>query len=562
MTIYDERPWIKSYDQGIPPDFEIPQVTYTDLLEEAFIAKPQLPAMHFLGKTLSFSDLDTESMRFAAFLKSAGMGPGGVVGIDLPNTPQYLISLAGTLRAGCAATGISTLLSPKEMAYQINDAGVEVLVILDAFFEQKVQEIRDKVPGLRHIVVTNVIDYLPMHKRFLGKLLKKVPTGRIDPIQGKEIISFRNLSDYPAKKPQVTINRGDTCLIQYTGGTTGMPKGTVLTHGNIADHLSQINIWFELGEEIFCSGFPFFHQAGLILCLAAMQTVNTQCLIPDPRNTLHICKEIAEHHPTILVNVPSLYQMLVEEPAFKKLDLSSVRFCLSGAAPFAVESIKALERFTGSGTVVEVYGMTETSPIMTMNPVKGEKRIGTVGLPITNTRIKLVDVETGTKEVPLGEEGELIIRGPQVMKGYHNKPDETDHAIRDFDGEKWLFTGDVARMDPDGYFSIADRVKDMLIVGGFKVFSREVEESLYKHPDIEFCAIIGLPNPDRPGSELVKAVVQLKEGSKGKDLEIVKQDIINYSKQNMSPYKVPKIVEMVEEIPLTTVGKVDKKALR
>jgi acyl-CoA synthetase (AMP-forming)/AMP-acid ligase II len=296
--------------------------------------------------------------------------------------------------------------------------------------------------------------------------------------------------------------------------------------------------------------------------MAAMGMANTQCLIPDPRNTKHICKEIRTHAPTIFANVPTLYQMLLDNPDFKKLDFTSAKIFVSGAAPFAVESIRAFEAVVGESKVVEVYGMTETSPIITGNPLAGKKKIGSVGIPVPNTYVRIVDVETGTDIMPVDEPGELIVRGPQVMKGYHNKPEETDHALRMHDGERWLHTGDVARMDADGFFYIVDRSKDMLNVGGFKVFSREVEETLYQHKAVDFCAIIGKPDPKRPGSEIVKAVIQLTPAAAKQDAGAVKQDIIAYCRENMAPYKVPRIVEFIDAIPLTAVGKVDKKALR
>jgi acyl-CoA synthetase (AMP-forming)/AMP-acid ligase II len=254
--------------------------------------------------------------------------------------------------------------------------------------------------------------------------------------------------------------------------------------------------------------------------------------------------------------------MLMDNPKFRKLDFSPLAFCLSGASPFPVESIRALEAIVGAGKVVEVYGMTETSPLITCNPHLGQKKIGTVGLPLSNTRVKLADLETGILEVPIGGEGELIIQGPQVMKGYLNRPEETAHALREFQGEVWMHTGDVARMDEAGYFTLVDRAKDMLNVGGFKVFSREVEEKLYDHPAVDLCAIIGVPNPQRPGSELVKLVIQRSQASKDRQEETLKQEILDFARENLSPYKVPKIVEFVDSLPLTPVGKVDKKALR
>ena len=566
MSTYDGKPWLKHYDDGVDPEVTVPvDTSYADLFNASVKSNPTAPAVHFMGVTLSFGELDDLSARFAAYLTSCGCSRGDVVGINLPNIPQYVIALVGALRCGCAVTGVSPLLTPKEMAYQINDAGAKVLVTLDAIFEHRVMPIKDDVPGLKHIVCASIGDYLPFIKRMLGKLLKKIPTGAITQLPDKQVTAFMDvMKGHAGRVPAVAIAQTDTCLVQYTGGTTGLPKGVELTHGNIVTNIQQIVNWidYQHGREVMCSAFPLFHMAGLMVCMASLTQNTPQCLIPDPRNTKHICNEIKTYSPTAMTNVPSLYQMLMETPGFESLDFSSCKAFISGAAPFAVESIQAFEAIVGKGKVLEVYGMTETSPIVTGNPLKGQSKIGSVGIPVQSTRVKLMDIETGTQEVAVGEEGELIVNGPQVMKGYLNKPEETAHAIREIDGERWLYTGDVARMDTDGYFSIADRVKDMLIVGGYKVFSREVEEKLYEHADVEFCAIVGLPNPDRPGSEIVKAVIQKPSGAGPVDLTALEADIRAYCKENMAPYKVPKIVEFVDEIPLTAVGKVDKKALR
>jgi len=566
MSIYDDKPWLKHYDDGVDPEVAVSADTsYADLFNASVKSNPAAPALHFMGVSFSYGELDDLTGRFAAYLTANGIAKGDVVGINLPNIPQYVIALVGALRCGCAVTGVSPLLTPKEMAYQINDADARVLVTLDAIFEHRVQPIQGDVPGLKHIVCANIGDYLPFIKRFLGKLLKKIPSGTITQLPDKQVAAFMDvMANYTSQVQTVDVSQADNCLIQYTGGTTGLPKGVELTHANIVTNIQQIVNWidYQYGQEVMCSAFPLFHMAGLMVCMASLTQNTPQCLIPDPRNTKHICNEIKTYRPTAMTNVPSLYQMLMETPVFDALDFSQCKAFISGAAPFAVESIQAFEAIVGKGKVLEVYGMTETSPIVTGNPLKNQSKIGSVGIPVQSTRIKLMDIETGTKEVAVGEEGELIVNGPQVMKGYLNKPEETAHAIRDIDGEKWLYTGDVARMDEDGYFSIADRVKDMLIVGGYKVFSREVEEKLYEHPSIEFCAIVGLPNPDRPGSEIVKAVIQKPANAGAEDLATLEADIKAYCKENMAPYKIPKIVEFVDEIPLTAVGKVDKKALR
>ena len=565
MSIYDEKPWLNFYDEGIDPDVVIPDASYTDLFLETAERFPDNPAIHFMGVTLPYRGLNDLSARFAAYLKSCGCAPGDTVGINLPNIPQYLIALVGALRCGCAVTGISPLLTASEMAYQINDSNTKFLVTLDAIFEHRLREVAGEVPHLKHVAGANIGDYLPVVKRTLGKLLKKIPTGKLASLPGMEVIPFKKIMaiSSPDISP-VSVDPEDTCLLQYTGGTTGLPKGTILTHRNLVVNIQQVTGWLEMaeGKEVMCSAFPLFHLAGLMVGMSSLAKNIPQCLIPDPRNTRHICGEIEKYRPTLMTNVPSLYQILMEEPKFKTLDFSNCKYCISGAAPFAVESIEAFESIVGKGKVLEVYGMTETSPILTANPARGIKKIGSVGIPVQSTRIKLVDIETGTLEMPVGEEGELIANGPQVMKGYLNKPEETAHALRDFQGEKWLYTGDVAKMDADGFFSIADRVKDMLIVGGYKVFSREVEEKLYQLPDVEFCAVVGVPNADRPGNDVVKLVVQRSAHAADKDPEVIREEIAAFCKKKMAPYKIPKIIEFIDAIPLTAVGKVDKKALR
>jgi len=553
---YDERPWIRFYDEGVDPDYEAPDKTYPDLIEDNFSDFADRPAIHFMGATISFGQLDEYSRKFAAFLAEIGCGPGDVVGVNMPNIPQYLIAHVGALRAGCASTGVSPLLSPREMTYQLNDCGARVLVTQDSIFESRVTKFHHQASTLTHIIAANIADFAPQASGAAGK---------VTDLPGKTVLTFPEIiAKYPAKAPKAKIGSEDTCLIQYTGGTTGVPKGAVLTHKNIVTNLLQSRQWMntQSGEETYLSAYPLFHMAGLALGMSAVCMGNAQILIPDARNTNYICDEFEKYLPSYMANVPALYRMLLENPRFKKLNFTQLKTCRSGAAPFAVESLKALEDVVGRGKVVEVYGMSETSPIITMNPIKGLKKIGTVGLPIQSTYVKLVDLVTGTKEVPIGEEGELIVRGPQVTKGYYNKPDETAHALRDLQGSKWLYTGDVARMDDDGYITIVDRTKDMLNVGGYKVFSREVEETLYEHPAVELCAIVGMPNPKRPGSEIVKAVIQLNQNYRDKSQKGLEEEIVAYCRENMAPYKVPKIIQVVDQIPMTGVGKVNKKALR
>ncbi len=562
---YQDKPWLQWYDPAIPPEIDIPSVTVIERFDEVGQKYPDHPAIVFLGVTITYGEFLGYANRVAQALIQNGIEPGDVVAVNMPNIPQYLIAQVGILKAGCAASGLSPLLTAREMRQQLRDSKTAAIVTIDAIFEHRLREIAADLPDLKLVIGTEILQFLPWVKRTVAKLLKKVPCGKITEIEGKRTLTMeRVFVEYPAAEPDVKRTLDDTCLIQYTGGTTGVPKGTIITHRNMVAQLTLVTDWFQMdiANEVILSGFPFFHIAGLALGMGSLFKAGAQILIPDPRNTKQIVKEMRTHRPTMLVNVPSLYMMLLETPGFRDLDFERLKFFLSAASPFPVEAIRAVEEVIGEGKVVEAYGLTEASALATSNPRLGRKKVGSVGLPLPNTRVRLVDLETGQTDVPIGQEGEIAIAGPQIMKGYLNKPEETATALRIHDGEEWLHTGDVARMDEEGYITIVDRSKDMLNVGGFKVFSREVEEHLYEHPAIEFCAIIGVPNPERPGTEIVKLVLQPSAPFRGKDPEVLKAEIAEFSKKNFAPYKIPKIIEITDSIPLTPVGKVDKKALR
>jgi acyl-CoA synthetase (AMP-forming)/AMP-acid ligase II len=563
--VYDQKPWLKSYDAHVSPEITVTDKSLVQRLAGIRRDFPNKPAVHFLGVTLTYEQIMALGDRFANALAAQGLGKGDVVAINLPNLPQYFVAIIGAHRAGCAVSGLSPLLTPDEMAYQINDCGAKVLVTLDPIFQHRVVGIASKVPNLKMVVPTGITDFLPVIKQLLAKWLKKVPTGQISPLPGKTVITFKDLlKKHPPKPPQAEVGPEDTCFIQYTGGTTGPPKGAELTHANIIANMTQLDMWLDSkrGQEFMISGFPLFHIAGLMVGTMCLATGHTQVLIPDPRNTKHIVKEFKQYRPTLTTNVPSLYMMLLAEPEFRTLDFSGLKACVSGAAPFSVDSIKALEEVVGKGKLLEVFGMTETSPLQTMNPFKNSSRIGSVGLPLPSTAIRIVDLADSETQVPLNQEGEIICSGPQVMRGYHHKPEETANALREHDGRIWMHTGDIGRMDEDGFVYIVDRAKDMISVSGFKVFSTEVENILYEHPAIEMCAIIGLVNPERPETELVKLVVQKAAAYKDKPDDEVRADILALAKEKLAAYKVPKIVEFTDAIPLTAVGKVDKKILR
>jgi long-chain acyl-CoA synthetase len=565
---YKEKFWKANWDPGLkdldPSDWEM---SFPDSLRKSFEEKPERLALAFLGVEITFGELEKYSNQFANMLIDQGFKKGDVVGINLPNIPEYVIALVGTHKAGCIVSGVSPLLSAVQMQYQLNDLGAKgkqvALVTLDAVFEAHVTKIASTLSSLKLIITASVGGFLPKWKQVLGKLVGKIPKGKVTPIEGKTVLDFQKdvLKRYPTDLPDIDVTPDDLAYIQYTGGTTGPPKGAMLSHRNAVSDLLIVQSWldWDRGDYFALSGFPFFHIAGLFFCENCLYLGWGQVLIPNPRDSDHICDELGEYKPLALVNVPSLFQILLKNPKFKELDHSELEVCISAASPFPKESQEELEKIVGEGKLLEVYGMTECSPLTVMNPSRGEKKLGHIGLPILNVDLKLVDPETD-KVVPIGEAGEILVSGPMVMQGYYNKPEETKKAI---DDEGFMHTGDVAIMDEEGYLRIVDRTKDMIIVSGFKVFSSKVEDVLSKHPAIDVVALIGVANPDRPGSEIVKAFIQIDPTYEfDGDKEALKEDIINYAKENCSPYEVPKIIEFTKEIPLTAVGKIDKKVLR
>jgi len=374
---------------------------------------------------------------------------------------------------------------------------------------------------------------------------------------------WQALQAQPDARVYTKINFNDTIYIQYTGGTTGKPKGAELTLKNMFSNARQAEAFSppEPGIDVYGVAFPFFHLAGLSVVLVAIQNASKFLVVPDPRNVDMFCAMMKQHPPTVLVNVPTLYMMLAESPRFREIDFSRLRVAVSGAAPFPVEAIRKLEAIIGEKKLCEGYGMTEASPGLTYNPPQRPKA-GSVGIPLVGTDIRIVDVETGTKEMPIGEPGEIIARGPQIMKGYLNLPDASARTLREFDGQVYLYTGDVAAMDDEGYLTICDRSKDILIVGGYKVFSVEVESKLKELAFIELCAVIGLPDEKRPGNDIVTLHVQLTDAAKARDRGELGQEILAFCRATMAPFKVPRSVHFHDALPLTAVGKLDKKALR
>jgi long-chain acyl-CoA synthetase len=555
---YSEKPWLKYYDEHVPPSLEYPEKTYIDLYREATADIPERVAVYYMGRGITYRELDIYANKFAHFLKQNGLKPGDTVGVNLPNIPAYYISIVGIQKSGCVLTGVSPLLQPKELEYQLIDSGAKLLVTLDVLFS-KLEEVINKT-GVKTVVVAEIADFLSPLKRFLGKLLKKIPTGKINPVTGIKVGRFMDfLEGMPSDMIEEKLDFDAPCLMQYTGGTTGPPKGAILTHRNIVSQITQVNTWMDIktGEQTRAlSAFPLFHQAGLYLGMNTLAIGGTQVAVPNPRDLDFLISAIGKYKPNAIVNVPTIFLELLKRPKFRSLDFSEVEWFLSGAAPFPPEYIKEFEIVAGEGKLIEVLGMTETSPVHMSLPRYGKKKPGSVGIPFPDTDVKLVDPETG-QIVPVGESGELVVKGPQVFTlGYHNKPEETADTLKD----GWIYTGDICRMDPDGYFYVVDRVKDMVIVSGYKVFTRTVDDVLMEHPDVDIAATIGLPDQNRPGSEIVASAIVLNPGVE--KTETLKEKITQYMRGKVAPYKVPKVIQFMDELPTSAVGKVLKRELR
>lgn len=553
--IFSAKPWLKNYDAHVPHSLNYGEKTFTETFRDTANKFPDKTALIYMGARLTFRDVDLLSNQVAHFLLKSGLKHDDVVGLHMPNIPAHYIAVIGVQKAGYVSTGLSPLLTPQEMTHQINDSGTKVILTVDLLFN-KVAELAEAT-NFTTVLVSEIADFMPGAKRFLGKLLKKIPTGEWRPLPGKVVKRFTDvIKEYPNDRIEVNRTIDDTIFLMYTGGTTGTSKGAVLTQKNYMYNFLQTMTWLDLKTgDTALSAFPLFHIAGLALGGFSLLNGMTQICVPNPRDVHFIINAIKSCKPTIIVNVPTVFFELMKKSEFKSLDFRNVKWCLSAAAPFPPDYIDELEAIIGKGNFIELYGMTETSPVTCCNPRYGKKKPGSIGFPLPDTDFKLVDPVTGQLPEP-GEPGEIAIKGPQVMKEYFKKPEETANSIRD----GWLYTGDIATMDEDGYFSIVDRVKDMVIVSGLKVFTREVDEILMKHPDIDMAASVGIPDPDRPGSERVASAIVLKTGIEKNEAQ--KEKILEFLKKSAASYKIPKRIEFFDQLPTSGVGKILKREIK
>jgi long-chain acyl-CoA synthetase len=545
-------PWLDSYPPGVPEHVDVPAANLAALLDDAARDFPHAPALHFEGRTTSYAQLADQAWRLATALAGLGVGKGTRVGLILPNCPQAVIALFATLRLGATVVQNNPLYTERELAHQLGDAGVEVVVCLDLVY-QKVKALRGRT-AIREVIVTSVLDELPAIKRALAPYTKRgkaagVAIGRDEPVRRWREV----LGSATARLPEAAVDPDrDLALLQYTGGTTGISKGVMLSHANLRANVEQVRAWFpdaDPGREVMMAALPFFHVYGLTVCLLLGVRLGAALVLQPRFNLDGVLAAIDRFRPTLFPGVPTMYVAINNAVEKGGHDLSSIKACLSGAAPLPMEVAERFERFSG-GRLVEGYGLSESSPVAIANPIYGKRKAGTIGMPLPDTVARVADPADPARTLPVGEAGELAIAGPQVMLGYWNRPEETAEVLRD----GWLLTGDMAVMDEEGYFAIVDRKKDLIIAGGYNVYPREVEEVLSEHPKILEVAVSGVPDAYR--GEIVKAFVVLRTGE-----QATTEEIREFAKARLAAYKVPRAVEFRDELPKTLIGKVLRRAL-
>ncbi|MGX9135500.1 AMP-binding protein [Rummeliibacillus sp. JY-2-4R] len=548
-----EKIWLKKYPKEIPTSLKYEEIPLQENLTRSFEKYPTKVAIHFLGKDITYKELYESSLKFANYLVKIGIEKGDRVAIMLPNCPQSVIAYYGILYAGGIVVQTNPLYTEREVEYQLKDAGVKAIITLDILYPRIMKVWRNT--ELENIIVTGIKEYLPFPKNLLYPFIQKKEYGFKVTVEhsGSNHLFSEIMKIGELKKVNLAPNNSDDiALLQYTGGTTGFPKGVMLTHKNLSTNVQMCSAWMSEcipGEEVVMGVLPFFHVYGMttVLLLSVMRG-DKMVLVPK-FNVSDTLKTIAKQQTTIFPGAPTLYIGLLNHPDLDQYNLTSIKACISGSAPLPIEVQENFERVTG-GKLVEGYGLTESSPVTHANFIwYGERKKGSIGVPWPDT--DAVIFKTGTTEsLPIGEIGEIAVKGPQVMKGYWNRVEETEMTLRD----GWLLTGDLGYMDEEGYFFVVDRKKDIIIAGGYNIYPREVEEVLYEHDAIQECVVAGVPDPYR--GETVKAYIVFKEG-----YQISESELDQYCRANLAAYKIPRIYEFRTELPKTAVGKILRRSL-
>jgi long-chain acyl-CoA synthetase len=550
---YQDKPWLANYEEGVPEFVDFEDICLPGFLERSAERFPDRPALNFQGYRISFRQLNEMVGRFTSALSAMGISQGDRVAILLPNLIPCVAAYYAVLKIGGIVVMNNPLYSDRELLHQFNDSSAKLLVTLDLLGNRMI-DLRPKTQ-IQQIVITSIGDYLPFPKNLLFPLVAKKKKLAADVKPADDVYRWKSIIEkHSADSPEVNIGFDDVAMYQYTGGTTGVSKGVMLTHANLSKNVQQVRKWFPTfaeGEEIMLGALPFFHVFGLTTAMNfAIYMGWEDILVPKPQPE-PLLETIGKFKPTFAPLVPTMYIGILNHPKIDQTPMTSIKGCFSGSAPLPVEVIREFEKRTGS-VIVEGYGLTESSPVTHINPFAGGKRkVGSIGVPIPDTECRIVDLTDNQTDLPVGESGELLIRGPQVMKGYWNNPAATAETLSD----GWLHTGDIAMMDEEGYHYIVDRKKDMIISGGLNVYPRDIEEVFFEHPKVQEATAIGIPHSTR--GETAKVFVVLKEGQSA-----TQEELIEFCREKLAKFKWPTEIEFRAELPKTNVGKVLKKELR
>lgn len=547
-------PWLKNYPKHVPAEIDVNKFqSVVEVIEYTMTNYRRFEAYENMGKVLTFDDIDKMSIYFASFLQHLGLKKGDRIAIQMPNILQYPVVLFGALRAGLVIVNMNPLYTRREMEHQLKDAGAKAIVIL-ANFADKLEDILPNTE-IEHIITTEIGDLFGGLKKILTNFVVKYIKKMVPNYHLPKAISFNTALKQGQNLPfqKIPVERDDIGFLQYTGGTTGISKGAMLSHGNLISNLLQNNTWWgegqQEGQEIAITALPLYHIFAFTVNCFGMMLKGGKCiLITNPRDLDGFIKELKKHPFTIFVGVNTLYNALLNHPKFKEVDFSYMHLAVAGGMALQKIVNERWKKLTGK-SIIEGYGLSETSPVLSVNPIDGTDRVGTIGLPVSNTILKIID-EAGN-EAPLGSPGEITAKGPQVMKGYWNRPDETEKSLS---ADGWFKTGDIGVMDEDGFFKIVDRKKDMILVSGFNVYPNEVEDVIATHEDVIEVAAIGVP--DEKSTEAVKVFIVRKNN------HLTEEVLIAFCKKELTGYKRPKHVEFVSELPKTNVGKILRRKLK
>jgi len=545
----EDRLWHKSYAPGVKKALEYEKITLSQALTRSAQNFPDHTALNYMGKKITFKELDGLVNAFARALQEMGIRPGDKVALCLPNIPQAIIANYAVFRIGAVTVQNNPLYTERELQYQLSDSDSRIIITLTLLIP-RIQKIKSAT-RIEKIIGCHINTYLPFPKKQLFPYVKKDMYRKVEPAE--DVYVFIDLIARYSTNPIEDQSKWDELAnLLYTGGTTGVSKGVMQSNAIISSNVQQFAAWFpELkpGEEVLVGNYPVFHAAGFATANLMIWRAWQHLMVPRPDAKINV-ELIKKHRPTFVPGVPTMFVGMLADPAFRKLDFSSIKGFFSGAAPLAADTIRDLKELTGS-TMCEVYGSAETAPFATVTPWGGEVKPGTVGIPIPDTDVKIVDIDNPDNELERGDEGEIAIKGPQIMMGYYNKPEETAMVMN---GE-WYLSGDIGKFDGDGYLSIVDRKKDMIIAGGYNIYPVELDDVLMGHPKILEACTIGLPHEYR--GETVKAFIVVKEGQ-----ELTEDEVVAYCKENLAAYKVPKLIEFIDELPKSAVGKILRRKLK